>query len=133
MIGRLGDGPERPLGDGRAADSVREGQGAFLDLRGKSNEGHDLSHAGARDPLATGNLGLGPDVAGVKLPPPLLGLPEELDHAGRPRSFGWLGRPPGLGRDVQDAVGGDAPFQGANTPVLERPLWPEGDLDGLFV
>jgi hypothetical protein len=104
-----------------------------LDLRGEAKEGHDLGHACARDPFPPCDLGLGPDLAGVKLAPPLPGLSEELDHPRRLRLLGRLGRPPGIGGHVHDAVSGDPPSQSADAPVFERPLWPKGDLNGLFV
>ena len=103
-----------------------------MDFRGKAIEGHDLGHPGAGDPLATGDLGLGSDVAGVELPPPILGLPEELNHRGLPWRPWGLRRPSGVGGRVHDPLRGDSPFQGADAPVFERPFRTEGDLNGLF-
>ncbi len=110
--------------DHRSVGHRGQGQDVVLDLRRQANEGHNLGHSGAGDTLATGNLGLGANVAGVKLAPPLLGHPEEFYHPGCLRLPWGLGWPPGLGGHVHDPISGDAPLEGAYTTVLERPLWP---------
>ncbi len=105
----------------------------FLDLGREPEQRKNLGHPGPGPALSPGDLGLGPDVTGVKLVLPLLGHSEELDHPGHLGLLGGLGRPPGLGGPMHDSVSGNVPFQGANAPVFERPLGPEGDFDGLFV
>lgn len=133
MIGRLGDGPERPLGDGRAADRVREGQNAFLDLGRQAEQAHDLGYPGSGQAVFPGDLGLCSDLTRFELPTPLLGLAEELDHVGRPGLLRGLGRSPGVRGHVHDPVSGDAPLEGTHPLVLERAFGPERDIHGLFV
>ena len=132
LVLHLRDGSQRPLRDFGPMDHVGQGQHVVLDLEGKASESHDLGHPGARNPFSTGDLGLVRDVTSVELPPPLLGLSEELDHPGRLRLLGGLGRAPRLRRHVHDPVGGDAPLEAAYAPVRERLLGPESDLNGLF-
>ncbi|MBA4388349.1 MAG: hypothetical protein C0404_10235 [Verrucomicrobia bacterium] len=43
---------------------------------------HDLSDLGAGDTFPPREFGLGPDLAGIELTPPLLGFVEKLDHHG---------------------------------------------------
>ena len=51
----------------------------FLDRRGQAQHAHDLVHAGSREPLPSGNVGLVGDLAGLQEGLPFDGLAEELD------------------------------------------------------
>lgn len=104
----------------------------LLDRWREAQQAQDLGHPGARDPFSTGDLGLVRDVAGVELPPPLLGRPEKLDHLRGPGCLGRLSVP-GLRREGVDGLVGRHPsFQGAHDAVLERPLGPQGNFHRLF-
>ncbi len=133
LVHQLRDGSQRPLSDFGPVDRVGQGQDVVLNLGGQASESHDLGYSGAGDTFAKCNLGLGADVAGVKLAPPLLSLSEELDHPGGLRLLGRLGRPSGIRGHVHDPVGGDAPFEGSHTPVRERRLGADSYFNGLFV
>ena len=61
----LGNRPQHPLGDRRAADHVGKGQDVLLDLGRKAEQAYDLGHAGARDARSAGDGGLVGDFAGV--------------------------------------------------------------------
>jgi len=55
----------------------------FLDLGGEAQQTHDLRDAGAGEAFAVSDLGLVGGLAGLEKGPPLDGLAEEFDHAGR--------------------------------------------------
>jgi len=75
------------------------------------------------------------DLAGVELPPPLDGLAQGHDRRGR---SGFLGRlwVPGLAAALGDGadhlIVGHSARQVTDVAVLEGPVRPQGDLDGLF-
>lgn len=133
VVAQLGDRPESVLSDPRPVHCLGHSHDPLLNLGDQAEEPHDLRHPGPGDSLPPRDLSLGRDLADFELTTPLLGLPEELDRPRRPGLPGWLGGPSGLGGHVHDSVGRDPPRQGANAPVLERPLGPQGNLDGLFV
>lgn len=70
----LCNGAQRALGDCGPADHVGERENVLLDLRSEAEQTHDLGHAGAGDAFPTDNCRLGGNIAGVELPPLLLGL-----------------------------------------------------------
>lgn len=127
------DGPKSSLGDRRLAGSFGEVEDVCPDFGGEAKQTHHLRNPGAGDPLSPGDLRLAPDLARVELPTPLLGLAKKLHHPGRPGLPRGLGRPACPCGRVHDPVGGHTPCRGADGSVLERPFWPQGDFDGLFV
>lgn len=58
--------------------------------------------------------------------------PEKLDRPGCPGLPRGVELTPGRRDGAQDPVGGHPARQGADGAVLEGPIEPEGDLDGLF-
>lgn len=132
-ISQLHDGSERALGDGAAADDGGKIQDRLFDLWREAEHAHDLRHSRPSESLSSCDFRLTLDLARVELLTPLLGLPEELRRPRQLKLPEGFGRPPGFRGYVHDAVSGDAACQGAHAPVLERPLWPQGNLNGLFV
>ena len=61
---------------GRATRCLRHRQDIPLDLRRQPEQCHDLRHSSPRDPLPSGDRGLGLHLASVKLALPLQGRPE---------------------------------------------------------
>ncbi len=129
---------QTPFPDASRVEALGHGEDAFLDSRGKPEKHQHLCDPGAGDALPAGDGGLVGDFFGVELTPPFKGLAERLDHGrcpgllgrfGRLRRPGWMPRR----RDGADhAVGGHPARQDADIVVLERPIRPQGNLDGLL-
>lgn len=91
--------------DCRSADSGGQARETDQNRRRQAEKAEDLGHPRPGDPLPAGHLSLARDLAGVELPPPLLGRSEEFDYPGRPGLPGEVGRSGSLGGRVHDPVG----------------------------
>jgi len=133
-----GNWPKAVFGQSRRGRVLRQAQDALLDVRREPKEHEHLSYTRPADALAPGDVGLVGDLPDVELPPPFEGLAERLDHGrcpgllgrfGRLRRPGWMPRR----RDGADhAVGAHPARQDADIAVLERPVRPQGNLNGLL-
>jgi len=140
LVGVLdaGDGSENMFRESRRVRALLQTQEAFLDGWREVKEHEDLGDPSAADTFTAGDGGLIGDFPGVELSPPFKGLEKCLDYGRRPGLAGQsrrLGRPGGMPRrrDGRDhAVGGHLAHQDADVAVLERPVRPERDLDGLL-
>ena len=133
-----GNWPKAVFGQSRRVRVLCQTQDILLDVRREPKEHEHLSHTRPADALAPGDVSLPGDSTGVEFLPPLEGLAERLDHGRCPGLAGrsWRLRRPGripVRRDGADhAVGGHLARQDADVAVLERPVWPQRDLDRLF-
>ena len=106
-----------------------------MNLWSEAEEHEDLGDPGTGKTLATGNLGLAGDRAGNKFLPPRDGLAERLDDKrgpGLPGRLRWLECVPGWRNGTDHAACRHLGRQDADIAVLERPVRPQGNLDGLF-
>lgn len=128
----LSDGLQCACGDRRPASHIGHGQNVLLDLRREAEHSHDLGHSRSSNPLTACDGRLIGNLAGLEERLPFDGLPEQLDHVGRPGSPGWFGLVSARSDGAHDPLRGHPARQGANVAVLERPLRPQRDLDRLF-
>jgi len=113
------------LGDSKRGD-------VLLNPRNQPEEHQHLRDPGTSQRLPAGDVGLGGDLPGVELPPPLEDLAKRFDHGWRPGSFGGSGGRAGYRDGGNHAVGGYLARQDADIAVFERLLRPKCDFDRLF-
>ena len=127
LIAALRDGfdeAEYSLCNWETADSVRQGQNLFLDLRGEAQHAHDLGYAGAGDTLPAGDVGLVGDLAGRQEGLPLDGLAEESTTRGVLGSLGGLGLPRQGGMVLTIWSAGARRVRVPTLPFSKSPLGP---------
>jgi len=133
-----GNWPKAMFGQSRRVRVLCQAQDGLPDVGRETQEHEHLGHTRPADALAAGDVRLPLHRAGVELPLPFEGLTQRFDHRWRPRFAGrsWRLRRPGRmtrRRDGADhAAGGHLARQDADVAVLERPVRPQDDFDGLF-
>jgi len=126
------DRPKGAFGGRRSSNHLGHGEDVLLDFWSEAEQPHDLGDPCARDPFPAGDGRLAGYLGGLEKGLPRDGFAEQVDHPGRPRSPGWLGRPAQPWHGAHNPFGGHPSRHGPDVAALERSLGAQGNLDRLL-
>jgi len=131
-VRHAGYGPKNAFREAQRGRVFDQGQDALLDVWREAKEHEHLGHTSPADAFAPGDVGLPGDCAGFEFPLPLQGLAEGFSHERYTGRLGRHGASDAGGNAVDDGFEWKLAREAANVPVLESPIRPKGDLDGLL-